>query len=403
MARSAPLLACVPLRQNLPALPPLPRRAGTLAPSTLAPSAMVLAVMVLAAMVLAPGVAQAHVKWFCAYDVASQPLALGSVVSRAFVVLVLVSVAGLWAGTLLSRSGVGASMARMLDLAGYAVRERIEAMMRAAYATFFVCLSTLGGLILTPELFTTASWVPWLQGAIAACLLFRATLVPAALGMVVLFATGIRDYGLFHMMDYPIFLGAALYFALLGLQGRGAAGHLVSPSGRVLPPQGLAAWPARAWAAWDLLGLRPVDVLRWAAAITLMWASVEKWAYPEWTYPLLLTHTHMTMGLAPDFYMTAAGLVEFGLAFALVCAPLVSRLSAVVLTALFTSAILEFGRIDAIGHLPIIVILVAIVADNRTARAPRAGLVPVGYAAALAGVVGLYYGVHLALFGAGAA
>lgn len=386
MARSASLFACVPLRRRAP---PLPRPAGALA---------------LAAAVLAPGAAQAHVKWFCAYDVASQPLALGSVLTRAFVVLVLVSVAGLWAGTLLSRSGVGASMARTLDLAGLAVRDRTEAMMRAAYATFFVCLSTLGGLILTPELFTTAPWVPWLQGAIAACLLFRATLVPAALGMVVLFATGIRDYGLFHMMDYPIFLGAALYFALLGLRHRHAApGHLVSPSGRTLPPQGLAAWPARAGAAWDALGLRPVDVLRWAAAITLMWASVEKWAYPEWTYPLLLTHTRMTMGLAPDFYMTAAGLVEFGLAFALVCAPLVSRLSAVVLTALFTSAIGEFGRIDAIGHLPIIVILVAIVVDDRTARAPRAALVPVGYAAALVAVVGLYYGVHLALFGAGAA
>ena len=388
MARSASLTAGVPLRRPASALPSLPRRAGGVAA---------------ALAVLAPGVAQAHVKWFCAYDVASQPLALGAVVTEAFVVMALVSVVGLWAGTWLARSGVGEAMARAFDVAGHVVRVRIEAMMRAAYATFFACLFSLGGLILTPELFTVAPWVPWLQGAIAACLLFRATLVPAAVGMVVLYLTGIRDYGLFHMMDYPIFLGAALYFALMGLQGRGGAGHLVSPAGRALWPRGGAAWLARIEAAWGALGLRPVDVLRWAAAITLMWASVEKWAYPEWTYPLLLTHTHMTMGLAPDFYMTAAGLVEFGLAFALVCAPLVSRLSAIVLTGLFTSAILEFGRIDAIGHLPIIVILVAIVADDRKARAPRAGLVPVGYAAALFGVVALYYGVHLALFGAGAA
>ena len=388
MARSASLTACVPLRP--PATAPLPSP-GWLGMLAAAPA------------VLAPGVAQAHVKWFCAYDVASQPLALGTVVSEAFVVLALVSVLALWAGTWLARSGVGEAMARTLDLAGHAMRERIEAMMRAAYATFFASLFTLGGLILTPELFTVAPWVPWLQGAIAAALLFRATLVPAALGMVVLFATGIRDYGLFHMMDYPIFLGAALYFALIGLQGRNGAEPLAGQAGRVLRPNGVAVWPARAGAAWSRLGLRPVDVLRWAAAITLMWASVEKWAYPEWTYPLLLTHTHMTMGLAPDFYMTAAGLVEFGLAFALVCAPLVSRLSAIVLTALFTSAIVEFGRIDAIGHLPIIVILVAVIVDNRTAPAPRAGLVPVGYAAALVGVVALYYGVHLALFGAGAA
>ncbi len=393
MARSASLTVCVPARA--PATPPpSPRWAGGLAPAALALPALAL---------LAPGTAQAHVKWFCAYDVASQPLALGTVLSRAFVVLALVSALGLWVGTWLARSGVGETMARGLDVAGRAVRDRIEAMMRAAYATFFACLFTLGGLILTPELFTVAPWVPWLQGAIAACLLFRATLVPAALGMVVLFATGVRDYGVFHMMDYPIFLGAALYFAIVGLQARAAARASGAAGDVGRRPRGVATWPARVEAAWGASGLRPVDVLRWAAAITLMWASVEKWAYPEWTYPLLLTHTHMTMGLAPDFYMTAAGLVEFGLAFALVCAPLVSRLSAIVLTALFTSAIAEFGRIDAIGHLPIIVILVAVIVDNRKARAPRAGLVPVGYAAALAGVVALYYGVHLALFGPGAA
>jgi hypothetical protein len=28
-----------------------------------------------------------------------------------------------------------------------------------------------------------------------------------------------------------------------------------------------------------LRGVRPIDILRWTAGITLMWASVEKWAY----------------------------------------------------------------------------------------------------------------------------
>ncbi len=40
--------------------------------------------------------------------------------------------------------------------------------------------------------------------------------------------------------------------------------------------------------------------LRWAAAVTLMWASVEKWAYPHWTDPLIAAKPAMTMGATPE-------------------------------------------------------------------------------------------------------
>ena len=331
-----------------------------------------IALLALPLLVLAPQAASAHVKWFCAYDVAAQPMLLGGVLTQAFLALALVSVVGLWTGTHLDRSRLGQSLALSLDRLSAALRARSEAMMRACYGAFFASLFTLGNIILTPELITQLPWVPWLQAAIALGLLFRRTMVLSALGMVVLFALGLKNYGLFHMMDYPIFLGSAAYFALCGL-GITRVGSL-----------------------------RPLDVLRWGAAITLMWASVEKWAYPEWTYPLLITHARMAMGLDPHFYMTAAGLVEFGFAFALVCRPLVARLSAVLLTGLFTSAVLEFGKIDAIGHLPIIVILVAIACDDRRVQASvRPSLVPALYAGALAFTIALYYGVHSVLFGSG--
>ncbi len=321
-------------------------------------------------LLLLPVPAFAHVKWFCAYDVAAQPELLGSVFTQAFAVLTVISLVGLWVGTRLDRSGPGETIAVLLDRASEALRTRSEAMLRACYGAFFASLFTLGNIILTPELTTQLPWVPWLQAGIALGLLFRHTMVLSAAGMVLLFVLGLQGYGLFHMMDYPIFLGSALYFALCGL------------------------------GVTRLGSLRPLDVLRWGAAITLMWASVEKWAYPEWTYPLLITHARMAMGLDPHFYMTAAGLVEFGLAFALVCRPLVSRLASVLLTGLFTSAIIEFGKIDAIGHLPIIVILVAIAADDRRVEArSRTALVPALYAGALAFTIALYYGVHTALFG----
>jgi hypothetical protein len=201
-------------------------------------------------------------------------------------------------------------------------------------------------------------------------MLSRQTMPLSALGIFVLFGIGVWEYGPFHLADYPIFLGIAAYLALVGGQT-------------------------------DFFGMRPIDVLRWAAGITLMWASIEKWAYPEWSYPLFMQHPEMTMGFAPDFFMRAAGAVEFALAFALIWTPLVRRVAAVILAAMFVSAVFEFGKIDLIGHSLIVVALVGIIADNggRAWRVRDSWLIPLGYAASLVIVLTAYYAGHAALFG----
>jgi len=75
-----------------------------------------------------------------------------------------------------------------------------------------------------------------------------------------------------------------------------------------------------------------------------MWASVEKWAYPHWTYPVLAAHPEMTFGYDAAFYMTAAGVVEFSLAFALAWTPLFRRAAALVLAIMFVMAVFESAR-----------------------------------------------------------
>jgi hypothetical protein len=130
-----------------------------------------------------------------------------------------------------------------------------------------------------------------------------------------------------------------------------------------------------------------------------MWASVEKWAYPHWTFPLFIEHPAMTMGFEAEYFMKAAGAVEFALAFALLCSPLVRRIAAILLAAAFVSAIFEFGKIDAIGHAPIIVAMIAIAADDTVAPRRALVLIPVGYGAGLAAFIGLYYGAHALLYG----
>ena len=164
---------------------------------------------------------------------------------------------------------------------------------------------------------------------------------------------------------------------------------------------GVAAYLALTGAQIDFFGKRPIDVLRWAAGITLMWASIEKWAYPEWSYPLFITHPDMGFGFSAEFFMRAAGAVEFALAFALIWTPLVRRVGATILAAMFISAVGEFGKIDLIGHSLIIVALFGIISDNggQPSRLRDSWLIPVGYPVALALFLAVYYGAHAEMFG----
>lgn len=322
--------------------------------------------------------ASAHVKWFCAYDVAGQPRGLENVLCPDFELLLGLAVLTLLTGCFVERTPIGDAMTRALDRVTAVIRDNTELMFRVGAGAFFVALWALGGILLTPELKTTSPVIPWLQLGIAAGMLSRRTMPLSALGIAVLFANAVYQYGAFHLADYPVFLGVASYLALTGLQR-------------------------------DLFGVRPLELVRWSAAITLMWASIEKWAYPEWSFPLLSQHPAMTLGYDPEFFMRAAGVIEFTLAFALLWTPLVRRMAAVMLAAMFISAIFEFGKIDAIGHCLIIIALLAFVADNRVvdvasqhplvAEARRPLFAPVALCLAVAAFLVVYYLSHTVLFG----
>jgi hypothetical protein len=320
--------------------------------------------------VAAPNAAQAHVKWFCAYDVAGQPQGLEPVLCLDFEWLTALALACLMFGCLAEGTPLGGALLNALDRVTARIRTDTELLVRATLGFFLVSLWDLGGIILTPELKTDVAWIPWLQLALAACLIWRRTMPITGLGLVFLFSFATAQYGLFHLADYPIFLGIAAY----------------------LIAQGLGLKP---------FDIRPLDLMRWTAAITLMWASIEKWAYPDWTAPLIAAKPQMTMGATPELFMQAAGVIEFTLAFALIWTPLVRRTSAIILAAIFVSAIFEFGKVDAIGHSGIIVVLLAIAADDVRVpvRARQALLAPAYYGAALAAFLFLYYVGHAALFG----
>ncbi len=315
--------------------------------------------------------ASAHVKWFCAYNIAGQPRGLENVLCFDLEWLIALSVLWLLAGALFEATQPGQACIHALNRVTRPLEQNTNNILRGTLAFFFISIWAIGGIILTPELKTTSPLISVVQFFIVVCLAHRRTLPIAGLGIIFLFLFATWQYGAFHLADYPIFLGVAGYLILVGLDR-------------------------------DFFGIRPLDLLRWAAGITLMWASVEKWAYPEWSFPLLIQHPSLTLGFDPELFMRAAGAIEFALAFGLIWTPLVSRAAAIVLTGMFISAVFEFGKIDMIGHSAIIAVLVVIAADSRKRGerlALRPFLVPAGYGSALALTLLAYYAAHSLIYG----
>jgi hypothetical protein len=315
------------------------------------------------------GTASAHVKWFCAYNVAGQPRGLEDVLSLNFEFLIGLSILVLMIGCMVEWTVLGAAVLRAMDRVTHLIEENTELIFRVGCAFFFISIWAVGGMILTPELKTNSTLIGVLQLAIAAGMASRRTMPLSAIGIFILFDFALWNYGTFHLADYPVFLGVAAYVALTGAQT-------------------------------NFFGARPIDVVRWTAGITLMWASIEKWAYPEWSYPLFIQHPNLSFGFEQEFFMQASGAVEFALAFALVWTPLVRRVAAIMLASMFVSAVFAFGKIDLIGHTLIVVVLLGIVGDSggKSALARYPWLVPVGFFGTLSFFLMMYYLAHAALF-----
>lgn len=308
--------------------------------------------------------AEAHIKWFAPYNVPGQPKPFHEMLSAAFWEFAALAMVTLVVIEFIGQTSVGAILLRAMDRPGYGLQERREELIRINVGAFFIAIWAYGGIILTPELKSDSELVSWIQVVIAASMLCRSTLIIGSIGIAALYIIGILDYSIFHLLDYPIFLGFALYLGLTGL-------------GREF-----------------IFSQKPIDYLRYAISITLMWASIEKWAYPQWTYPVLKTHAALMLGFGATTYMTAAGVIEFALGFGLLCGALVRRSSALVLVIMFISAIAEFGKIDAIGHLLIIVSLLVILVEKVPLKVRSPFWIAPSYAFLLGIFLCFYYGLH---------
>jgi hypothetical protein len=281
------------------------------------------------------------------------------------------------------RMALGRAVLVGLDKASAPLWSRADDFMRASTGAFFVAIFAVGGIYLTPDLKTDSELISWAQFLIALCVFSRRTMPVAAAGIIALWIVALREYDLFHLLDY-LALGVAV------------AGYLL-----------LASMDDPKWRE------RRFVVLRWGIAIALMWSSLEKFAYPDWFYPLVEEKPFLTFGMPRDVFIPMAGDAEFTLGFGLLWTPLVRRLSAVALLAIFFTAVYPFGRIDLVGHALIMATLFLVAADPCRKVPATAALrfrpalpsfgnlaaVPAGLAVALVVLVSSYWGLHGVFYG----
>jgi len=320
------------------------------------------------------------VKWFAPYIVGAPPQPISATLANVWFWTAIALVLAFFLVTrVVEQTRFGQSALNALDRAFGPLWSRADDFMRAVTAAFFVAVFAVGGVYLTPDLKTPSELVSWAQLLIAACIFSRRTMPIAAAGIIALWALALRDYDLFHLLDY-LALGVAV------------AGYLV------LEPSSNEAWRKHRF-----------EVLRWGVAIALMWSSLEKFAYPDWFAPLVEEKPFLTFGMPRDVFVPMAGVAEFTMGFGLLWTPLVRRLSAIALFLIFNAAVYPFGRIDLVGHALIMAIIVLIAADPERqvhflpeAKSKPAG-VPAGLATALVVFVAGYWGLHLILYGQGGA
>lgn len=330
--------------------------------------------------------AEAHVKWFAQYDISKPPMPIGDVLTKTFIWFFIWSIVAIYLFFLVDRFVLRKGYLAEQDSNWKINDHQAIDIMRIAVAIFFAGLAAYSyfghvTMLLTPDLTTFNRIVPLLQIGIAVSALFHRTVPLVGAGILALFVMSVGQYGAYHMTDYMIFIGMGYFFLVCTV---------------------------RRW-RWRKTGF---VVLYKSTGVTLMWAAIEKFAYPEWTYPMLNDNPDLLMGLSPYVYMILAGFIEFNIAFLMILsASVLARKIAIGLQAVFILAIFKFGLIDALGHFMIITILAILFMRGPTKRIRNtmvladkaiwvdAGLMTGFYLLSFVLVFLWYYGFHYYYYG----
>lgn len=172
--------------------------------------------------------------------------------------------------------------------------------------------------MIAPELNLYSAGWGWYQFALVLLLLFRFTTPVAGLGMVVLYIFAATQYGIFHLLDYVVYLAIGIFLFLSNSSDK------------------------------RIKDLR-IPVLYSGLGFSLCWVAMEKLFFPDWGLDVLKQQPALTMGLSPEFFLMACAFVEMSLGYLLIIC-LLQRPLALVITFVFFTTTAFFGKTEVVGH-----------------------------------------------------
>lgn len=277
--------------------------------------------------------ALAHVKWFTQTDGGDQPVPPVALLTPIFGAVLCVALVLVFAGFLLD-AWIAKRWPHLLKR-GQSMEALEQRVIRAATGAYFIFVSSVGGIVLTPDLHSAASWLPVVQFLTAVFLIWRRTCIAAGAAILVLYGYAVAQFGVFHLVDYVFMPALALYLASLSLP-----------------------WPR-------LAGARE-RILSGGLAFGLAWTAIEKFLYPQWTAAVIAKYPSIAMGLPMTPVVVIAGFIEFTLAFYLITGRGLLRVGGVGYMLIFLGAMSPFGKLDVFGHLIIVAILMITVLRGST-------------------------------------
>lgn len=283
-----------------------------------------------------PLIASAHVKWFVDYDTTKAPESLAQIaVTPGFWALLILSLVTIFATSVLDRKIPSFTdrpqLHGWLDKSHNAVPE----IMRWGTGVFFLVLGLFyPHVILTPELIIDNPWLKYIHFAIAFTAFSKRSSLIAGFGILFLYSYAVQLYGLFHMLDYFIFVGTGVYLINQTILPRRAYGM-------------------------------ELELLRFVLCYSFLWGGIDKFMQPDLFYELLSEHSYLAMGLDWEFYVRACAFVELCLAWHIYTGKMAGYASIGVLATIVVLAFIPFGLTDFIGHFLFIIPLVAILLTPR--------------------------------------
>lgn len=282
--------------------------------------------------------AVAHVKWFSDFSFEDRPRTFSEVISPLFIGLTLLSAVVIGGLVLVEKRLQEVSWYNRLNDWLESYREQSLLVMRIGMGVTLL-LSWQADTMLSPDL-STGPVIGWIQFFLACLLLFQVTTPIAGLGVLGLYGVGIYEYGLFYMLDYLIFVGVGYYLIVTQIEDERIRGTAIP-------------------ALYATLGF------------SLGWLALEKLVYPQWSLYILEQNPQLALGFDFQFFIYGAAFVELALGYLLII-NLLQRPFSLVITLVFFTTTLVFGKVEVIGHTILHAALIVFVIEGpgRIYRAP---------------------------------